>query len=106
MDVFDRLAQCERFQWDEGNVVKIWQRHRVSPAECEQAFFNRPLVAMPDERHSQQEPRYYALGKTDGGRRLFVVFTVRESSIRVISARDMSRKERRRYSDHGRQDGA
>jgi uncharacterized DUF497 family protein len=106
MDVLARLAQCESFEWDEGNVVKVWQRHRVSPAECEQVFFNRPLVAAPDEKHSQQELRFYALGQSDGGRQLFVVFTVRKASIRVISARNMSRRERRRYGSHGREEDA
>ena len=50
-----------------------------------------------DEKHSEIERRYYALGHTDGGRSLFVVFTIRGDLIRVISARDMNRRERRLY---------
>jgi len=50
-----------------------------------------------DAGHSGQEPRYAALGKTEDGRRLTVIFTVRGNLIRVISARDMSRRERRIY---------
>jgi uncharacterized DUF497 family protein len=91
------LTGCTGFDWDEGNLVKNWERHRVSASECEQIFFNRPLVTAADLRHSSQEARFYALGHTDAGRRLFVVFTVRERRIRVISARDMNRKEREVY---------
>jgi len=91
------LAACTGFDWDEGNLVKNWQRHRVSASECEQIFFNRPLVTAVDVRHSQQEARFYALGHTDAGRLLFVVFAVRSRRVRVISARDMSRKERKVY---------
>lgn len=97
MDVLDRLTRCTRFQWDEGNLLKNWERHRVSAGECEQAFFNRPLIAAPDEEHSVDEPRFYALGHTDAGRYLFVVFTIRGRMIRVISARDMNRRERKAY---------
>jgi uncharacterized DUF497 family protein len=71
--------------------------HKVSGAECEQIFFNHPLVAASDERHSGEEDRYYALGHTDAGRLLFVVFTIREELVRPISARDMNRKERMVY---------
>jgi len=97
MDLLKRLADCVGFQWDKGNLLKIWERHGVVPLECEGVFFNEPLVALPDERHSKQEVRFYALGKTDGGRLLFVAFAIRGRLIRVISARDMSRRERRIY---------
>lgn len=88
-------AEWEGFEWDEGNLLKNWETHRVSASECEQVFFNRPLVAIPDEKHSVDEPRFYALGVTDAGRNLFVVFTVRQKNIRVISARNMNRRERK-----------
>jgi hypothetical protein len=91
MGQFDLL---EGFEWDEGNLTKNWEKHRVSIAECEQVFFNRPLVVADDERHSGQETRYYILGKTDTGRELFIVFTIRRRRVRVISARDMNKKER------------
>jgi hypothetical protein len=97
MDLLDRLAQCTGFQWDEGNLIKNWLHHQVTAAECEQTFFNQPLVAAPDEKHSAAEPRFYALGHTDTGRRLFVVFTIRGRLIRIISARDMNRRERKVY---------
>lgn len=94
------LSECTGFDWDEYNSVKNWEKHRVAPAECEQAFLNQPLVVADDEGHSTQEPRHYALGRTDAERTLFIVFTVRRKNIRVISARDMSRKERKVYETH------
>jgi len=93
----DILSHVEGFEWDEGNIKKSWERHRVSYIECEEIFFNRPLVVQEDETHSKGEKRYYVLGKTNDGRYLFVVFTIRHNKIRVITARDMSRKERRAY---------
>lgn len=86
------------FDWDEGNVRKN-VRHGVSLGEAEQVFLNRPLATVPDTRHSQDEVRYHALGQTNRGRRLQVSFTLRGGGtlIRVISARDMSRKERMTY---------
>lgn len=91
MEQDERLAACEGFQWDGANAEKIWARHRVTPAESEEVFFNRPLVVRNDERHSASEERLYALGQTDGRRLLFIVFAIRGRLIRVISARDMSR---------------
>lgn len=88
---------CTGFDWDEGNLKKNWIKHKVSPFECEQIFFNQPLVLTNDAKHSQLELRYYALGRTDADRYLFVVFTVRKKLIRIISARDMNRKEKKAY---------
>jgi uncharacterized DUF497 family protein len=88
---------CEGFQWDAGNSGKISERHRVAPTECEELFFNRPLIVAEDEEHSAAEQRMYGLGQSDAGRLLFVAFTIRGHLIRVISARDMSRRERRIY---------
>ena len=85
------------FEWDKNNREKNWEKHGVSPSECEEMFFNMPLVLQQDPTHSHKEPRYYALGQTALGRRLFVSFTIRKDKIRVISARDMSKKERRIY---------
>jgi uncharacterized protein len=93
----DELSDATGFQWDEGNAEKNWELHQVSQAECEELFFNRPLLVASDETHSQGEPRYAALGQTSSGRRLAVIFTVRGTLVRVISARDMSRRERRIY---------
>lgn len=91
------LAQCVGFEWDRYNTEKIRERHGVSPSECEQLFFNLPLIVEDDERHSQSEMRFYALGHTNAKRFLFVVFTIRNQKVRIISARDMNRKERKIY---------
>lgn len=96
-DPLDRLLECAGFQWDEGNAEKNWIKHKVSRVECEEVFFNEPLLVAADVKRSGTEPRFYALGQTDEGRLLFVVFTVRETLIRVISARDMSRREKKEY---------
>lgn len=96
---------CTGFDWDAGNANKNWEKHRVTDFECEELFFNEPLVVRRDSRHSQREARYYALGQTDQGRWLFVVFTLRGTLVRVISARDMNRNERRIYQAHETQEG-
>ncbi|GAB6163538.1 BrnT family toxin [Desulfothermus naphthae] len=91
------LLECTGFEWDEGNKDKNWIKHKVSNSECEQIFFNQPLIINFDEKHSDTETRFYALGHTDLNRKLFIVFTIRNKKIRVISARDMSKKERKIY---------
>ncbi len=91
------VRQCCGFDWDEGNIEKNWIKHDVVPSEYEQIFFNRPLLVHDDTLHSTEEKRFYALGRTDMDRQIFVVFTVRQNLIRIISARDMSRKERKVY---------
>ncbi len=96
---FEQLSACSGFEWDEWNYQKNWDKHRVARSECEQVFFNLPFVAADGQKHSHNEQRYYALGQTDRGRKLFVVFTIRDSLIRVISARDMNRAERRIYNE-------
>ena len=90
------------FEWDEGNDRKSRDRHGVSQAEAEQVFYNEPRVA-DDAGHGRTEARFHALGFTDQGRRLHVTFTLREDGtrIRVISARDMSRRERRLFEPPG-----
>lgn len=93
----DHVKDCTGFEWDEGNATKNWEKHDVSQSECEQVFFNKPFIIRRDSAHSETESRYYVLGKTDSGRLLFVVFTIREKLIRVISARDMTKKEKQRY---------
>jgi uncharacterized DUF497 family protein len=86
------------FDWDQGNSRKN-EKHGVAKAEIEQAFLNKPLIVAPDQKHSQQEPRLHALGRTDANRWLHITFTVRGNGtlIRPISARDMNRKERPIY---------
>ena len=94
------LARIVGFDWDAGNARKN-DKHGVSQPEAEQVFFHTPLLCLADLRHSDAEPRYHALGRTDGGRLLHVTFTLRGDGtlVRVISARDMHRRERRVYEE-------
>ena len=85
------------FDWDDGNRYKNEKKHQVRSVECEEVFFSKPLLLFADKKHSQNENRYYVLGKTRKNRKLFIVFVVRNNKIRVISARDMSKKEREIY---------
>lgn len=94
-----RLVQATGFDWDAGNATKNWAKHAVSQPECEQLFFNAPLVLAADPGHSALEERFFALGQTSEDRLLLAVFTLRGPLIRVISARPMSRREREVYRD-------
>jgi uncharacterized DUF497 family protein len=97
----NRLPSVQGFDWDDGNLHKNLGKHGVTHSECEQPFFNRPLIINDDPAHGDDaESRYLALGRTDQNRRLFIVFTVRGKLIRIISARDMTPKERALYEAH------
>jgi hypothetical protein len=93
------LDQITGFDWDDGNSRKSTDKHDVSQAEAESVFFNDPLVIVEDTKHSEREPRLNALGKTAQNRLLHITFTLRQKGtlLRVISARDMHRKERKAY---------
>jgi uncharacterized DUF497 family protein len=95
----ETVDKAVAFQWDEGNSDKNWIKHGITQAECEQVFFNLPFLVFDDSRHSQNEERFYALGRTDTGKGLFLVYTYRDRSlIRIISARRMVRAERDYYN--------
>jgi uncharacterized protein len=100
MDPLAVIEQAGGFDWDAGNIRKNQEKHGVAWVEAEQVFFNDPLIAAADETHSMSETRYYVLGRTNAGRELYIVFTLRRSKIRVVSARDMSRRERKIYRSH------
>lgn len=87
----------EGFEWDEGNSSKNWKRHQVSQTEAEQVFLNRPVVVTAAGVRPKTERRQFAFGRTEAGRLLAVVFTIRGPVLRVISARPMSRRERSSY---------
>lgn len=93
------ISEFTGFDWDKGNRDKNWLKHKVPDTECEEVFFNIPLVVFPDKAHGDGEDRYYVLGTTNSARLLFIVFTRRGTKIRVISARDMTKKERRHYHE-------
>ncbi|GAB4219479.1 MAG: BrnT family toxin [Candidatus Microgenomates bacterium] len=84
------------FDWDEGNIDKNQIKHNVHFKECEEVFLNKPMIDK-DIKHSLKEKRYFCLGETNKKRYLFISFTIRNYKIRVISARPMSKKERRIY---------
>jgi hypothetical protein len=94
------LARIAGFDWDDGNARKSIDKHGVTQLEAEQIFLDPKLLVLADEEHSSQEKRFQAYGEIAAGRKLQISFTLRhdESLIRVISARDMSRKERARYA--------
>jgi len=94
VDLFENIVG---FDWDEGNVLKNWLKHRVSAGECEEIFFNEPLLIAEDSKHSQIERRYLALGQTNDNKLLTVIFTIRENKIRIISARGQNAKEKNFY---------
>lgn len=93
------LEDCEGFEWDAGNSNKNWHLHRVTDKESEEVFYNEPIVIAGDTSHSKLESRYAVRGTTDEGRRLTVIFTIRHRLIRVISAREMTRREERVYEE-------
>ncbi len=77
------ISNCKGFQWDDGNLNKNWYLHQVNNGECEEVFFNLPIIIAADTKHSQQEQMYYALGQTDTSRWLFVAFVIRDNLIRL-----------------------
>ncbi len=85
------------FEWDEGNIEKNFVKHNVTNKETEEVFENTPRFIMESKKHSVAEQRFMLWGKTHQGRKLTVIFTIRGDRVRVISARDMHRTERRRY---------
>ena len=92
------LAKVNTFDWDQGNISKSKDKHNVEAKECEEIFFNKPLLINRDKKHSKTEKRFQALGITDAKRQLFVALTVRKNKIRIISARDQNKKERLKFT--------
>ena len=85
------------FEWDLGNLDKNWAKHKVRNQEAEEVFFSDPAQIFEDERHSGSEKRFMLWGMTSKSRKLAVIFTFRAGRVRIISARDMHKKERRAY---------
>ena len=92
-----RLDACVGFDWDVWNAGKNWDLHQVTPEEAEEIFFHEPFLVAGNLRHSSGEKRYQGLGSTSRGRKLFVSFAIRRQLIRVVSVRDMNRREREQY---------
>ena len=100
------IENCEGFDWDEGNSNKNWHLHEVTEGECEDVFFNLPLIIAADEKHAADESRLFALGRTNADRWLFIAFTIRNKLIKVISARDMTKREERIYAEKIKRDSS
>ncbi len=98
MDI-TKLPDFEGFDWDKGNSGKNL-KHNATDGECEEIFFNAPLLLADDAAHSGKERRFAAFGITNSGRLITLIFTMRGNLIRVISARDMNKKERRFYKSN------
>lgn len=104
MTAFDP-SKIEGFEWDQGNLEHI-RKHDVEYEECEQVFFNLPIIILFDEEHSKIEERYKVIGVSSTGRKLSLAITIRENKkIRVIMARDQSRKERKAFENEKRKLG-
>lgn len=97
-DLSRRLREAVGFDWDAGNADKNWIKHAVRFTECEEVFFRGPVVVPARNRPGSREERFVVLGQTALGRHLSIAFTFRGDRIRVISARDMNRKEQREYA--------
>lgn len=90
------IDKCVEFEWDKGNIDKN-MKHGVADKEAEEIFGSRKKIFMKDEKHSLKEERYMIWGQTNAGRKLTVFFTLRKNKVRIISARDMNRKEKNAY---------
>lgn len=94
------LSKLEGFQWDKGNLEHI-KKHNVNYRECEESFLNKPIIVNKDETHSQKEDRFRVYGRTDKKRLLFIIFTIRINKVRVISARNQNKNERKEFQETG-----
>ncbi|ABZ95424.1 BrnT family toxin [Leptospira biflexa] len=102
LDIYMKLLEfssIEGFEWDHGNIDKNWLKHKVKLGENEEIFFNEPILIAYDENHSEKERRFASLGISNDSRRLFAVLTIRNNKIRIISTRDMSKKERKFFEN-------
>ena len=99
MHMKETFSGLTGFDWNDGNRNKSQAKHKVSTGEAEQLFFNEPLVVIDDAKHSKTEKRFAAFGVTNAGRRLVAIYTIRGDKIRIISTRDMHKKERAFYEN-------
>jgi len=99
-----RLGRIRGFEWDKGNIDKSYQKHGITPTQSEEVFLDENLRVIKDIKNSQKETRFIALGRDFEKKFLFVVFTFRGDKIRIISARPMNKKERRKYEEKIKKD--
>ena len=90
--------QIDDFIWLPDIVEKLAVKHDVTQDEVEDVFFNRPRYRFVESGHRTGEDVYSAGGQTDAGRYLIVFFVHKaDNTALILSARDMDRRERRRY---------
>lgn len=94
------FSKIEGFDWDKGNLEHI-KKHQVNYKECEETFLNKPFILNKEESHSRTEERFRVYGQTNRGRLLTMIYTIRANKIRIVSARDQSRKERKEFFKTG-----
>jgi uncharacterized protein len=88
-----------RIVWDENKDSMNRRKHRVSFPEASEVFFDPLLVTQVDHRHAVDEMRFFSLGETRSKRLLAVAHTEEDELIRIITARDATATERRRYEE-------
>lgn len=89
----DLFKKVKAFEWDSGNIDKNWKKHRVANKESEEAFLDKFLLTGRDIKHSTLEVRHLLYGQSKKGKYLAISFTFRFNFIRIISARQMNKKE-------------
>lgn len=89
----------EGFEWDENKAQQNLAKHDVSFVEAATVFLDSLSVTVDDPDHSQSEQRYIIIGYSNRGRLLVVVHVDRGDNIRIISARQATRYERRIYEE-------
>ncbi len=94
------LTNLEGFDWDKANIDHL-KKHAVGDKECETVFLNKPFILTRDDTHSQAEERFRVYGQTNRKRLIVLIFTIRNNKIRVISARDQNKKERKEFKETG-----
>lgn len=95
-----RLSEILEFEWDKGNIGKIYQKHGITPNEAEEVFLDKNILIIDDIKHSKSEERFMAIGKINQGSVLFLAYTIRKNKIRIISARKADKIERRLYEQN------
>lgn len=94
------IPQPLSFEWDSGNKDKNLLKHGVCCQEAEEVFINQPIVIAEDRRHSDSEKRFHVLGVSNNKRYLFLSITIRKQKVRIISIRDMNKKEKKIYEKY------
>ncbi len=93
------LRKIIGFEWDEGNFDKNYKKHGITTKEAEEVFLDEKQLVLEDDRHSQKEERFTMIARSTNNKVLFIVFTMRGNSIRIISARKANKKEVRLYEE-------